>query len=277
MTNQPTNQPAYLILLKRHPVVAFFALTYAVSWLAVIPQFAFDRRFGWISGLGSFCPALMALFMTGILEGRAGIEKLLAQLFRWRVGIQWYAAALFGSLLLTMLAVLFSNLVGGLAKLRDIGRVLTMLPNHALILAIIFLYQVAILWGEELGWRGFAQPRLQTSHNALVASVVIGVLWGVWHLPMFWVPDTLQHGISIPFYVAATVGYSVLFAWIYNSTGSVLLATLVHSADNTIVAYMNLFFPSITREPWPSLLALGVLVVLVVALAGPKRLARVSA
>jgi len=241
----------------------------------VVPQFAFGRRFGWLAGLGGFCPALMALVMTGILEGRPGLEKLLAQLLRWRVGIQWYLVALLGSVPLTLLAILLSDLIGGSAKLLDSGRVLAMLPNHFPILAVIFLYQVAIIWGEELGWRGFAQPRLQADHSALVASVMIGVLWGLWHLPMFWIPDTLQHGISIPFYVAATVGYSTLFAWIYNSTGSVLLATLAHSADNTIVAYMNLFFPSITREPLPSLLALGILVILVVAFAGHKRLVRV--
>lgn len=260
---------------KRYPIFSFFVLTFLISWATVIPQVALDRRWGWLAGIGGFCPAFAAIVMSGILEGKAGIEKLLAQLFRWRVGIQWYVIASLGSVLLVALAILFSYLLGGSARLAEINRIVSMLPGQLPMLAIIFLYQLAIVWGEEMGWRGFAQPRLQTSHSALVASVVIGVLWGVWHLPMFWIPDTLQYGLSIPFYIAATVGYSILFAWIYNSTQSVLLATVVHSADNTIVAYMNLYFPSITREPLPSLLALGALVVLVVALTGPKRLARV--
>ncbi len=263
--------------LKRHPVIAFFVLTFAITWLSAIPRIL-HWRWGWIAGLGGFVPALAALILTGVNDGRPGIEKLIAQLFRWRVGVQWYLVAVLGPVALVTMAVLLSKLLSGSAQSLDVSRLIARLPAQGLMLVVIGLYELAVVWGEELGWRGYAQPRLQDGYSALVASVIVGLLWGLWHLPVFWIPDSIQYGISIPFFVVASVGYGILYAWIYNSTGgSVLLVCLVHAADNLVVMYSNLFFPSITGEPLPSLLALGAFAAVIIALAGPKRLARVTA
>src|SRR3712207_6537622 len=87
--------------------------------------------------------------------------------------------------------------------------------------------------GEELGWRGYALPRLLARRSALAASLILGLLWGLWHLPTFYVLGAPQHGLPISAFLLLTMAYSVLFTWIYLHTrGSVLIATLFHSAIN---------------------------------------------
>jgi membrane protease YdiL (CAAX protease family) len=87
--------------------------------------------------------------------------------------------------------------------------------------------------GEELGWRGYALPLLLEQRSAVTSSLILGVLWGLWHLPTFLVPGTPQYGLSLPAFVLLTVEYSILMTWVYLHTkGSVLIATLFHGAIN---------------------------------------------
>ena len=97
-----------------------------------------------------------------------------------------------------------------------------------------FLFQLFLMGGlEEFGWRGFALPRLQERYTALIASVVIGVVWALWHAPLFFVPGTFYSQVPPALYLLQTIGLSVMITWVYNSTGgSVLLAMMFHAASN---------------------------------------------
>jgi membrane protease YdiL (CAAX protease family) len=124
--------------------------------------------------------------------------------------------------------------------------------------------------GEELGWRGYALPRLLASRSALSASLILGVLWGAWHLPTFLAPGTPQYGLPFSAYVLLTTAYSVLFTWIYLHTrGSVLIATLFHGAINL---FQGLFLGGIdgARAWWLLVVAYGVAALVAVAITGPK-------
>jgi membrane protease YdiL (CAAX protease family) len=88
--------------------------------------------------------------------------------------------------------------------------------------------------GEELGWRGYALPRLSAAQTPLIASIIVGILWGLWHLPLFWIRDSIQADIPIAWFMVSIVAESILYTWVYRHTqGSVLLVGLFHAAINT--------------------------------------------
>jgi membrane protease YdiL (CAAX protease family) len=136
-------------------------------------------------------------------------------------GARWYAIALGLPVVLAGAAAGAHLLLGGPAVLR-VGTLSLLEP-------VLFV----LIIGEELGWRGYALPRLLARRSALAASLILGLLWGLWHLPTFYVPGAPQHGLPISAFLLLTMAYSVLFTWIYLHTrGSVLIATLFHGAIN---------------------------------------------
>jgi CAAX protease family protein len=203
-------------VIRRHPLVAFFVLAYVLTWW-VYPLLFLSPLIGL---LGLFGPALAAIIVTGVTEGRAGVGVLLRRLVHWRVPLPWWAVALGLPAVLSLVAALLYA-VGGPSGLT-LGR-----------LTVLDLVLVVLVAGEELGWRGYALPRLLERLSPLVASVVLGLLWGLWHLPTFFIPGTPQYGLSIPAYLLLTISYSILLTWVWGPTGgSVLVATLAHGMIN---------------------------------------------
>lgn len=93
---------------------------------------------------------------------------------------------------------------------------------------------------EETAWRGFALPRLQASLSALNASLLLGVLWGIWHLPLFFIPDSFQSNLPLARFLLATIAMSIISTWVFNHThGSVLLVAILHAATDVTIAYTN--------------------------------------
>jgi membrane protease YdiL (CAAX protease family) len=200
----------------------FFVLAFFITWSLQLPAVLAAR--GWISGpperymmlvgLGAFGPAAAAM-VTARVEG-TGVRALLRPLGTWRVGAEWYLAAL---LLPGAIFVVAASAYNGLGHAEP----LFYPPSQPAFVAAAIVFPL----GEEIGWRGFALPRLIERFGPLAASFIIGVLWTFWHVPML----TLQ-GVSKELYVVFIpfmVGGSVLFTWIYRHTrGSLLLAVLVH-------------------------------------------------
>jgi membrane protease YdiL (CAAX protease family) len=182
-------------LLARYPLTSFFLMAFAFSWIVWSPWVLSEDGVGLLpyqlSGLTKgllsaaailLGPTLSAFIMTGITEGREGIRRLLHRIVLWRVGLRWYLFALIGIPVVMALGTVI--LPGGLSSLLGLGPgyVLTYLSTYVL---------VVILGGplfEEPGWRGFALPRLQPLHGPLVGTLILGLLWGLWHLPEFLVP-----------------------------------------------------------------------------------------
>ncbi len=237
-------------LILRHPVVAFYVLACAWTW----PLAALIRVSLAFPLLGLFGPAAAAVVVTAITGGRPAVVALLRRVAVWRVPLVWYLVATLLPAGLAALAVAFNRVLGTptLFVLGDFSAI-------SLVLAVLVV-------GEEIGWRGYAMPALLTRHSPAAASLVVGLLWGLWHLPNFLIADYPHFGRSFLYFVAATVGYSLLFGWIYMHTkGSIFLATWFHAAINL---FSPLGIPPVRADAIEAVLY-DVAAGLVILIAGP--------
>ena len=199
--------------MRKHPLIAFFVLAYLLTWW-IYPLLKFSPFLG-IFGL--FGPALAAIIMAAVTEGKAGLKALLRRVVLWRVGLPWYVIALGLPTILSLATAVLAYLAGT----ADFIRVGALAPIELVLFVLVV--------GEELGWRGYALPRLLEKRSALTASLILGLLWGLWHLPTFVVPGTPQYGLPLTAFVLLTIEYSILMTWVFLHTlGSVLIATLFH-------------------------------------------------
>lgn len=203
-------------MIRRHPLICYYTLANVLTWW-VYPLMRFSPLIG-LAGL--FGPSLAAIVLAALTDGRAGVTTLLGRTARWRVGLPWYVVALGLPFVLSLVTAGLSVVVG--IGSWQVGE-----------LTVLDLMLFVLVVGEELGWRGYALPKLLETRSALAASAVLGVLWGLWHLPTFFGAATPQQGMPIVAFVILTIEYSVIMTWIYLHTdGSVLIATLCHGAIN---------------------------------------------
>lgn len=211
----------------------YFVLAFAFTWALWVPA-ALEAR-GLLSPLpvpatflGAFGPLVAAVVVTVQESGRAGLRSLLGRVVRWRVAPIWYGVAILGPLVLTLGAIALHVVLGG--QPPSLGLLIGALPT-LVFLTIYMMITVAL--GEEVGWRGYALPALQARYGALVSSVILGVLWTLWHLPVFFNPDTLYSNLPFLLFLAYTVPFAVLITWVFNSAGgSVLMAMFFHAVMN---------------------------------------------
>lgn len=214
-----------------HPVAAFFVGAYAYTWLVSAP--AMFMPASWSAAVlvyvGSFGPPVSAAAVTWLRGDDVGAWA--RQITNWRVGWRWWAIALGLPLVAAGLITVGILAVRGPV---DLGQAL---PSPLVFLGV-FLFTVVLSGGlnEEPGWRGFAQPRLNERYGAFNASLVIGVVWAGWHLPYFVAPVTPHSSFPLVNQVGwfgGILALSVVLAWAYNSTGSVLVAMVLHAMANT--------------------------------------------
>ena len=258
-----------VIPLKRYPLIFFFILAYGIAWIPLAYVLATGKDS--FVGISFFAPAISAVIMTAANEGGAGIRALVSRLFLWRVDLKWYLIAILAPIVLELLAILTHKLLGDNTLSLKFADWIQMVPAQLPWLIIILLFLTLSASGEELGWRGYAMPRLQARYGSIWASLILGLLWGFWHLPTFWIPGSPQYGLPIPGYVLATIGFTIIYTCIYNGTkGSVLLASLYHGASNLTLTYGNAIFHEIISDLYLTLLALAILVFIVIVVSGPN-------
>lgn len=234
---------ATLDFIKRHAVLTYFALTFAISWggalLVVVPGGIPGTR-EQVEALLPFVvlallagPSATGVLLTGLVEGRAGLRELRSRLLRWRVGRRWCAAALLTApvLMLSILLVLscFSReFLPGISVSED--------------KAALLRFGIAVGLGagvfEELGWTGFAVPRLRLRYGVLATGLLVGFPWALWHLlPAVWLSGTVSGDLSLTSYLLDPflflVAFRVLLVWVYDRTGSLLWAMLMHVSLTT--------------------------------------------
>jgi len=226
-----------------HPVVAYYALALVFSWAVELPLVALQQ--GWIDVpipfsthyLASFGPALAALIVTALVGGRGGMAGLWGSIVKWRVGWGWAAFAIGSPVALLFFGVVAVTLAQrSWPDLRLFGQV-----NYLPYLGwwVLPLWLVTFGFGEEIGWRGFALPRLQKAMSAPRATLILGLMWVVWHLPAFFYLDTYQSmpWIVLPGLVFGILCGAVLLTWLYNGTGgSVLMVAIWHALFDLVSA-----------------------------------------
>lgn len=243
-----------LAFIRRRPVLSYYLLTFAITWgvlIVVMVTRGLPADKGEMAAvlpfaiLGSLLgPSVSGLLMTAILDGRAGLRRLGAGLRSWRARAGWYAVALLAApaLVLTPMLTLswFSPVyLPGIFTLDDkLGK---------LILSLTAAIVVGIL--EEIGWTGFVTPRLRQRYSALKTGLVIGVLWGLWHvLPMAILPSaayappvsplTYMALRTLSFLFGGLVAFRVLMLWVYEHTHSLLMLVLMHFS----LTFSNMLF-----------------------------------
>ena len=250
---------------RRHPLVTFFVLAFVFSWWPW-PLYLLGLAPSPIIGFGPFFAAILVLALTG---GKAGTVALLHRMVRWRVRPVWYAVAL-------LLPVVISGAAAGLNVLLgarppspgELGAWPGLIPTFFLLLLVPGLGGA---W-EEPGWRGYALPKLQVGRSALLASLILGIAWAFWHLPLMVIG---QIHLSDPLFIVA---WAVVFTWLFNNTnGSVLIAMLHHNMNNIISGgFFSAMFSGAdwVRQGWLLVGLWWAVAVAVVVATGPEHLSR---
>lgn len=244
--------------IKHHALIAFFVLAYALSW----GNFMLSATRPNIPFLFPYGPLLAALIIAGVTCGSDGLRDILMRCLRWRVGLKWYAAALFIPVAIALIVVFLNVLFGAT------------MPTSAqlgLWYSPFILFPMAMIdapLGEESGWRGYAMPRFPASRSPLENSLILGVLLAGWHLPL-----ALAGGDIVIPYLVATIASAVVTNWVYyNAHESALLAILYHTSANTMGLYLFPTFtgPEYVRMFWLLAVVNCAVAVILVLVAGQK-------
>jgi membrane protease YdiL (CAAX protease family) len=250
-------------LAKRYPLISYFALAYALTWIFVIPIMLSQRGLGVINLPDPLLlvfllvstysgPLPAALIMTTLIDGKEGRRQLWRRVFQWRVGLGWYLVLLVGYPLIFLIGLTFyAGAAPWVALIQNWTLVFTFyLPAAAF--GIIFPSL-----GEEPGWRGFALPRLQQQYGPLIGTLILGVLHGLWHLPVYFIPGTILEGpFDITAFAANTgliVAMSIIWTLFFNNAGqSVFFAMLVHGVSNATSGLIPQLVEDTTGDAWAS-------------------------
>lgn len=223
---------------KKYELPGFFLLANLFSWALGIllalqaigwcePVFPFSMHY-----LYAFGPTLAALMMTGLVDGAEGMRELFGRISRWRVGWAWWVVAFSPLWLYGLIVIAQGAITGAWTDLTLLGQV-KFLPQLKIGVAII-LWVLTYGLGEEIGWRGYALPRMQRSHSALSATLLLSALWAIWHWPLFFY--VLDIAI-LPMWLIGLAAGTIVFTWLYNSSGgSVLMIILWHGFYDFITA-----------------------------------------
>ncbi|MES2674002.1 MAG: type II CAAX endopeptidase family protein [Pseudomonadota bacterium] len=242
------------ILIEKYKVLAFVVFAYAFSWLCWLPvvhvvQSDLFKSPGWAIALiflGGYGPTLSALLIQSIIGGWVGVKTLLKKLLMWRIGFKWFGLILFVWPIINALALGIYWSVGG-----ELGSV-----NYGLLPWIPAVYLVSLFLGplaEELGWRGFALPILYKKYGFFQSSILLGVIWAMWHAPLFWAATgTAISGFPVTvamilIFILGTTGTNIIYTWLYKNTqGGAFVGVLAHLSTNATGTISLMLFQDIS-------------------------------
>ena len=223
--------------IKKHSVLTYYVLAFAISWGIALVLLGPDGFLGAKQTtetliraglLGLLGPSLAGIFLIAFVHGRTGLRELMSRLLKWRVGARWYAVALLTApLIYTAITLIL------LQTSRDfLPAILTSEDKDSLLLAGLGM-GILVAMFEELGWTGFVTPQLRQRYGILTTGLLMGLLWGVWHYPLFSESALSSKTISPVVYLVVLLfswllPYRILMVWVYDRTGSLLLAILMH-------------------------------------------------
>ena len=248
-SNLTSNGVGLKAFIKRNPVISMSVLTLIFAWPGLIWEALYSQGLVatqsplLLSLLIGWVPGISAVVVSAIIAGRAGVRDLFRRFLIWRVGVVWYVAAFF------MLAVF---ILGGIGLHVRFGGAMPVIPAAgAPLLTILLSFVVTILFAslintEELAWRGFALPRLQTRYGVLAACVLLSIPESLLHLPYFWNKDVaFYQTVGMFWFTAFNLALVFIYAFMFNKTkGSLLIVTIAHASQN---AWANLLSDNTLR------------------------------
>lgn len=252
----PLQEPAQSIFA----ISSFFVLTFAWSWLLgfiAIYTTPYAPNFSMVvSIISGFGPSIAALVTVAFFSGRKELKDWLKNALNWRVGWQWYALAFFIPPLVMFLAQSIHWILGGTIPTSPaVGHIPLAIANFGL----VFLIGGPL--GEELGWRSYAVPALGLKMGWRAASLAIGVIWGLWHVPLFLTAGTAQFQMSLAMFMLNILAGSILFSWLFmQSAGSVIPSLIAHTSLNAFAGILSIVPTADTARPYA--LVTGILMVI---------------
>lgn len=279
--SQPyTRNNSVSTFFRNHQILLFFILTYIITWIMWVPLIPYSHAnvglkiedlppiIAVLLFSASFGPVLSALFVSVISNGKISLIKNIKKVFNWRINWRWYLIVIFLPFIwLLSSKALFVITSGGEFSnpiIEPIGSYI------GLFLMILFIGG----GNEEVGWRGFVTPRLQAKYRPMTANIIVGLFWGLWHLPLYFVTfgtNFLDFSKDFPGAIlvilvalASTILWSIVFAWVYNNTKSIFLVMLMHSFHNLFNGIFALSWGGVAVEPYELLILLIVVIVLFV-------------
>jgi len=218
--------------IQKHIFFLYLITAFAISWLGwgvlILTGTEPDFFNPW-KMLAAFGPSLAGLAAIAFHSGKAGLRNVWRQMThfgqpRWF----WYLISLIAPPAIMLASLYIHIALGGTGlAFNDPAEIYRVIPVFLLVLFFSVL-------GEEVGWRGFALPWLQKRFSAFQSSLILGVIWTLWHLPLFWIPGDFHQQLPLVWFLIQTVSITFLYTWMYNATrGSLLIILLLHAASNT--------------------------------------------
>lgn len=243
-----SNESGIKTFIKRNPLISMYALLFLLGWpiqiLDALASHGYAPKPPAILNIATgLTPAIAAIIVTAVLAGRAGVKDLFRRFLIWRVGVQWYIVGIF---------LLAGVILGGIGLHVLFGGAMPEMPiAGAPVSLILFAFTVTVIVGalvntEEIAWRGFALPRLQSRYGALTAALLIAIPESLFHLPHFWNLDSVFYqNVGLFWFTAFTVAIVFIYTYIFNKTGgSLLIVTILHASQN---AWANLLSDNTLR------------------------------
>lgn len=217
---------------KRHSLPLYFVLAFVWFWASLALNRVKPFHF-WAPLVGAWAPTVSAVFITAVTQGETAVRELVRRLWKWRVGWPWYVAVFGIPIAEGLLAVSIASAF----RVFHLARINTEMLRATLPGAwIVFLFAA----GEELGWRGYALPRLLSRHKAIAPTVILGSLHALWHWPLILLPHMWLSDVPIVPWTTFVIAEAFVFTWIVRGTGgSVMLAALFHGMSNLAMVFYD--------------------------------------
>ncbi len=262
--------------INKHIFIVYIMIAFGISWVGWFILILSDTESSFFNPwklLAAFGPSIAGLIVIALHSGKTSLIKIWHSLINLR-GIRWHWYLV--SLIIPpaiMLAALGIHIAMGGSGLsfNDPAEIYRVIP-------IFFLVLIFSVLGEEIGWRGFALPWLQKRFTALQSSLILGLIWSVWHLPLFWIPGDFHQQLPLMWFLIQTVSITILYTWIFNATkGSLLIILLLHTASNTAFGVLPMLPEAASgslRPAWILNILLVIAASLVIILNGSGTLAK---
>lgn len=281
ITGTLSNEKGFSVFIRKHPLVAYFILAYGVMWFFISPMVVDALELAVVPDVLSFVsyilssllgPTVAAFWVTSVLEDKDGMLRLFRRMFQFRAGVQWYVV---------IFIVPLTIWIGAYSIIYNGAPFANLVANPSLLLSVflpgVLIGLVIPSIGEEPGWRGFALPRLQKQYGPITATLILGTLHGIWHLPALLTPlfdpFTLEGFIR---FVLTSMVATFLYTWVYNgSRGNVWIAIVLHASGNAATQLTSKLIPEdvelsgflkVLDSGWVNLIAFGIVAILLVIL-----------
>lgn len=248
-------------LIKQHPFSAFVVITFAISWIIWSSLLVFEQPIMLVLPviiLGAFGPLLSAVIVTLVTDGRDGLRKWRKQIFKFHIGAKFYILALIYPIIFITLSYGLYLVMGG----EPID--FTNVPPWYGYPILVFVFFIGA-GQEEPGWRGFALPRLLSKYSPFISSIILGFIWTIWHIPLFFIEGSSQVELPFEYYLPNVIAMAIVLTLLYlKSSGSVLPAMVLHAGLNSVLTWFPM--ESGILPSWAYLTIVGWIIVILLML-----------